>query len=273
MKRTVWLVLTVLVASAASAADGVPASPCDIHYPSDDAIRWECRALGNNDSLESLFGDRWQDVARINRIDRRHAVPGTRIKVPVRLEDLEGFAPVPVELETGSPDRKTILVDLTEQFLGAYENGKLVFSTPIASGSSEYITPPGEFRITAFSRNHLSSMYLIENLDVPYPMHYGLQFLVNEQDVAYWIHGRDLPGHPASHGCIGLYDEEMQKDYYGAPEYPLLDSARRLYQWAIHPRQDDGQLHYLKNGPLVLIIGTPPGGSTGSPNPNPAPGP
>ncbi len=28
---------------------------------------------------------------------------------------------------------------------------------------------------------------------------------------AFWIHGCDLPGYPASHGCVGLYDEEMQK--------------------------------------------------------------
>ena len=270
MNRTLWLTVTLFLSSAAYGADGVM-SPCDIRYPSDDAIEWECRTLGKNDSLESLFDDRWQDIARFNRIDRRHAVPGRRIKVPARLEDIEGFAPVPVELETHSSDSKAILIDLTEQFLGAYEHGKRIFSAPIASGRSNYITPPGEFRITAFSRRHVSSLYKIEEFDVPYPMHYGLRFLINEEEVAYWIHGRDMPGFPASHGCVGLYDEEMQKEYYGEPEYPLLDDARKLFEWAIHPRQDDGKLHYLKKGPLVLIIGTPPGGASALPNTAPGP--
>ena len=35
---------------------------------------------------------------------------------------------------------------------------------------------------------------------------------MNREGVSYWIHGRDMPGYPASHGCIGLYDESMQKN-------------------------------------------------------------
>lgn len=271
MSRHIFLTLLIFVATSAFATEEISVSPCVVHYPSNDTIEWECMTISRNDSLESLFGDRWQDVARFNRIDRRHAAPGTRLKVPVKLQDIEGFAPVPLEIQTLVQEQKTILIDLTEQFLGAYENGRLIFSAPITSGRSDYITPPGEFRITAFSRNHVSSLYDMEERGVPYPMHYGLRFMVNEEQVAYWIHGRDLPGYPASHGCVGLYDEEMQKEYYGGPDYPLLESAKKLYEWAIHPRRDDGRLHYLKNGPLVLIIGTPPGGISDPSNPAPGP--
>ncbi|WP_243373311.1 L,D-transpeptidase [Geotalea sp. SG265] len=257
----------------APAADGKEASPCDIRYASDGAIQWTCHKLARNESLESLFGERWQDVARFNRIDRRHALPGVGLKIPERLEDVEDFAPVPAELAYDFPDEdpKYILIDLTEQYLGAYEKGRLVFSSPITSGKSRYITPPGEYRIDAYSGRHESSLYKIEGTDLPYPMHYALRFLVNEREVEYWIHGRDMPGYPASHGCVGLYDEDMQKEYFGEPEYPLMDTARKLYEWAIGPHRVEDGIHYLKKGPRMLIIGEPPDGIDHSPNMAPGP--
>lgn len=259
--------------SSAHAADSGISSPCDISYPSDQSIEWECHRLLKKESLESLFGDRWQDIARFNRIDRRHAIPGIKLKVPVKLEDIENFAPIPHELAYPSSDKdpKLILIDLTEQYLGAYERGRRVLSFPIASGKTDFITPPGEFRVSAYSRNHTSSLYKLKNKDIPYPMHYGLRFLENEDGVAYWIHGRDLPGYPASHGCVGLYDEEMQKESYGFPEYPLMNAAEKLYQWAVSPKHDDGRLHYIKQGPRVLILGEPPGGTVRTTNTAPGP--
>jgi hypothetical protein len=102
-------------------------------------------------------------------------------------------------------------------------------------------------------------------------MHFALRFLTANDGVSYWIHGRDLPGYPASHGCVGLYDEDMQKEFYGFPEYPLVNSARKLYEWAIAPHDDDGDVQTLKNGPKVLIIGEPPGGAGSFSNPAPGP--
>lgn len=71
-------------------------SPCEIAYPSDATIEWDCLTLRPGESLEKLFGDRWVDVARFNRIDRRHARAGASIKVPKRIEDLESFLPLPL---------------------------------------------------------------------------------------------------------------------------------------------------------------------------------
>jgi hypothetical protein len=89
-------------------------------------------------------------------------------------------------------------------------------------------------------------------------MHYALRFFISRKEVAFWIHGRDLPGYPASHGCVGLYDEEMQKKYYRNPDEPELMAARTLYEWAIGTTPDDGGLTRLKEGPRVLIIGESP---------------
>ena len=86
-------------------------------------------------------------------------------------------------------------------------------------------------------------------------MHYGLRFHVTASGMSYWIHGRDLPGTPASHGCIGLYDEAMQKQYYGQPDVPVLDDARRLFEWVVGSRDTIG-MHALPDGPRVLVAGS-----------------
>jgi hypothetical protein len=88
-------------------------------------------------------------------------------------------------------------------------------------------------------------------------MHYGLRFLTTRSGVTYWIHGRDMPGYPASHGCIGLYDEEMQREVYRSPKDPRLDDARRLYEWAIGEVVDTGTKQEFV-GPRLVITGALP---------------
>lgn len=230
-------------------------SLCKIEHPSDKKIESECRRLKKGESLEKLFGDRWVDVARFNRIDRRHIYPGVRIKVPKNLSDIVDFSPMQLHYAPAAAEAKFILVDLAEQFLGAYEYGRLVFSAPITTGEDGNDTPAGEFRISASDSRHISSLYFIEHTSKPYPMNYALRFFINKNEIAYWIHGRDLPGYPGSHGCIGLYDEEMQKQYYGFPKKPVLEDAKKLFNWVISPLTDDERYHNIRTGPRVVIIG------------------
>jgi hypothetical protein len=93
---------------------------CEIHYPSDATLEWDCRVIPPGTSLETIFGEYWVDVARFNRINRRHARSGLSIKVPRRLEDLASFNPLPLLHQAAEQDEKFILIDLAEQFLGAY---------------------------------------------------------------------------------------------------------------------------------------------------------
>jgi hypothetical protein len=231
---------------------------CTINYPSDSAIPWDCRKLKNGETAEKLFGDLWQDLLRFNRIDRRHFVPGVSIKLPRNPVVIAGFSPLPASYPEAAEEDKFILVDLSEQFLAAYEFGEKVFSFPIASGNRKNPTPTGDFRVSAFNRRHKSSLYQVEKTTLPYPMHYALRFYINKEEVAFWLHGRDLPGFPASHGCIGLYDEEMQKKFYNSPRNPQLQDSRTLYEWAIDDSDDNGGVTMLKNGPKVRITGKSP---------------
>ena len=86
-------------------------------------------------------------------------------------------------------------------------------------------------------------------------MNYALRFYVNRTGMSYWIHGRDLPGYPASHGCIGLYDEPMQKEQYGIPKDPTLNDAKRLFVWVFGAEPEDDHMISLLHGPRVQIIG------------------
>ena len=149
-------------------------------------------------------------------------------------------------------------MDITEQWLGAYERGVLVFSAPAATGKAGTETPTGLFRIDARHLTHTSSLYKTTNDEEQYPMDNALRFYIGTDNVSYWIHARDLPGRPASHGCIGLFDEEMQKRVFATPEKPVLLDSQKLYEWAAGEMEYDddfGELDELEDGPAVEVRG------------------
>lgn len=232
-----------------------------IDYPSLRNIAWEPHFIKPHETLESLFGKDWVTVARFNRIDRRHTYPGMTIKVPKDLAAARNYTPLPLVYEPAEHHEKYILISLTEQWLGAYENGKLKFSMPAATGSAGHETPTGVFRVDARHQTHTSSLYKTEDQTAQYPMDNAIRFHVGADDVSYWIHARDLPGRPASHGCVGLFDEEMQNRMYGVPVKPVLVDSIKLYDWAVGEDEyedDSGDLELLEDGPVVEVIGQNP---------------
>lgn len=273
-KRTLLFLLFIAVAAfgvlsypratsepAASPADRAREDLSRIEYPSLAIIEWHPHFLRPHDSLERLFGDDWVAVARFNRIDRRHAYPGVTIKVPDNIEQIKDYTPLPTLYEPAKEYPRYILVHVTEQWLGAYEFGKLKSSMPAATGVQEHLTPMGIFRVDACHRSHTSSLYKTEKGDAQYPMDYAIRFYVSPDHVAFWIHARDLPGRPASHGCVGVFDETMQRRTYGVPAVPVLDDARRLYDWVIGPEgllTDAGGLRIMPDGPVVEVTGDLP---------------
>lgn len=252
-----------------SLTDDPSASPEDkgkedlsrVEYPSLKEIKWHARFIEPHQSLESLFGADWIYVARFNRVDRRHVYPGMTIKAPDNMADIRSYTPLPRLYKPAARHEKYILVDITEQWLGAYQYGKLVFSVPAATGKATTETPTGMFRITTRDLNHTSSLYKTANDEEQYPMDNALRFHVGEDNVSYWLHARDLPGRPASHGCIGLFDEEMQLRVFGTPKKPVLKDSQKLYEWAAGEEEyedDSGTSEELEDGPVVEIRGDLP---------------
>lgn len=232
-----------------------------VEYPSLAKVRWHEHFVKPNETLESLFGDDWVVVARFNRIDRRHVYPGMTIKVPDDMAAARNYTPMPAEYAEAKRHEKYILIDMTEQWMGAYENGKLKFSAPAATGAKGHETPVGVFRIDARDQTHSSSLYKTEDESEQYPMDNAMRFYIGPDNVSYWIHARDLPGKPASHGCVGLYDEGMQNRVYGIPAKPVLLDSEKFYAWAVGANDfedDPGTLELLDGAPVVEVRGTNP---------------
>ncbi len=110
-----------------------------------------------------------------------------------------------------------IEINLQEQVLTVYEDGKLVFATLISSGSPPFYTQPGVFQVYkmlvndrmsgAFEADR-SDYYYLE--DVPYILYYdNLRALHG----AYW---NNYLGYRGSHGCVNL----------------SVADAHWLYEWA-----------------------------------------
>lgn len=246
---------------AASPADHAIEDLSRVEYPSLANIKWHAHFIQPHQTLESLFGDDWVSVARFNRIDRRHVYPGMTIKAPDNIADIRNYTPLPKFHEPAARHGKYILVDITEQWLGAYEKGKLVFSVPAATGKAKTETPVGVFRIDARHLTHTSSLYKTASGEEQYPMDNAMRFYIGPDNVSYWIHARDLPGRPASHGCIGLFDEEMQNRVFGVPEKPVLLDSQKLYDWAVGEGEygdDYGEIDELEDGPVVEVRGSLP---------------
>ena len=246
---------------AASPNDHAKEDLSRVLYPSTRSIPWKPLFIRPQDTLESLYGKDWILVARFNRIDRRHVYPGMTIKSPLNMDDLKDYTPMSLEYEPAKRYQRYILINMEEQWLGAYEYGKLEFSFPAATGKTGYESPTGIFRVDARHKNHTSSLYKTEDESVQYPMDYAIRFYIGEDNVAYWIHARDLPGKPASHGCIGLFDEAMQKRITNVPENPVLQDSKKLYDWAVGESMygpDSGAIELLENGPIVEIVGHNP---------------
>lgn len=246
---------------AASPEDRAKEDLSRYEYPSQKAIRWKAHFVRPQDSLERLFGKDWVLVARFNRIDRRHVYPGMTIKVPDNMEAIRKYNPLPEVYEPARGHAKYIYLNVAEQWLGAYEYGELVFSMPAATGIEGHLAPTGLFKAEAYHRKHASSLYKTAKGDAQYPMDYAIRFLIDKDQYSYWIHARDLPGRPASHGCIGVFDEAMQKRVYGVPDKPVLEDAKKLYIWTIGEAlyaEDNGAQKLLPDGPPIEIVGDLP---------------
>jgi hypothetical protein len=194
------------------------------------------------ETLAGLFGENWEIVAKINSIDPRALRVGMRLRVPRDWKKAATYTPLPEFLPKASLLKRFVLVDLARQYLAGYENGVQKFWYPISSGLNPaqtphwYIrevvradslyskrrykdslpdlsTPTGLFFVLAKDSAHVSNAFLTEDgLGAPMPWAVAFRW-------GYWFHGvynnpKGLPGFPASHGCIRLFDKDARSFYY-----------------------------------------------------------
>jgi ankyrin repeat protein len=89
-------------------------------------------------------------------------------------------------------EHRRIVVDLSEQQARIYDSSGLeLFSTAISSGKKGYSTPTGTYAITNKYRSWTSTLY---NASMP--------FFQRLSCSDFGFHAGNVPGYPASHGCI-----------------------------------------------------------------------
>jgi hypothetical protein len=87
-----------------------------------------------------------------------------------------------------------IIISIADQRISVYENGSLIARSSVSTGVERHPTPLGVFSVISKHKWHRSNIYS----DAPMPYMQRITW----SGIA--LHAGDLPGYPASHGCIRL---------------------------------------------------------------------
>ncbi len=88
----------------------------------------------------------------------------------------------------------TVIVNLPSQIATVYRNGVRIGATTVSTGKKGHRTPTGIFTILQKSKDHRSNLY--NNAPMPYMQRLTWDGIA--------MHAGNLPGYPASHGCIRM---------------------------------------------------------------------
>lgn len=99
-----------------------------------------------------------------------------------------------------------MLVSITQQKAYLYRNGVRVAVTTVSTGKKGHDTPTGVFTILQKNKDHKSSLYK-DSQNRPAAMPY-MQRLTWD---GIALHSGNLPGYPASHGCVRMPDGFAQR--------------------------------------------------------------
>lgn len=132
-------------------------------------------------------------------------------------------------MDRGGTRHRKIVVKLGEQKAYLHHHDKVVAISPISSGREGKGTPTGRFSVVEKDADHRSSLYgnyvrggkvVKENIDIRkggrpagckfegVPMPYFLRFTG-----AYGLHAGNVPGYPASSGCVRLPKRHAKRFY------------------------------------------------------------
>ncbi len=96
-------------------------------------------------------------------------------------------------------------IDLSQQRMKVYRNGRLQYTWKISSGRRGYTTPTGSYRPTRMHRKYYSKKY--NNAPMPHSIFFR---------GGYAVHGTGSIkrlGRVASHGCVRLHPDNARRLY------------------------------------------------------------
>lgn len=98
--------------------------------------------------------------------------------------------------------RVEALVDLSEQKMRVYQNGRLKYVWPVSTARRGKVTPTGTWKAKWLSKNHRSSRY--NNAPMPYSIFYSGNFAIHGTNQISRL------GRPASAGCVRLHPDNAR---------------------------------------------------------------
>jgi len=141
------------------------------------------------------------------------------------------FKPDSQVLSVVSPNERWIEVDLSEQWLRAWDGDQIFLETAISSGLPKTPTPTGEFQVWVKLRSAKMqggqgrNYYYLPN--VPFVMYFENERIPGWRGYGlYGTYWHNDFGRPRSHGCVNLPTAVAERLYYWAtPSLPANKSS------------------------------------------------
>jgi L,D-transpeptidase ErfK/SrfK len=205
------LVTVILISSLFIFSEAFAHSPYSLTLCKDP--NYTCVKVKRGQSWEDLIDDESgrEMIQKLNRINTE-LYPGMVIAIPHDLNDTDMLKVSPFPHQREPLGRTTITVDLSLQAFGAYDAmGTLVRWGPVSGGRGwcpdiqrGCHTPLGTYYIISKGGPEcVSSIYPVGvgGAPMPFCMYFRGGFA---------LHGSELPGYNASHGCVRLFYDDAE---------------------------------------------------------------
>jgi lipoprotein-anchoring transpeptidase ErfK/SrfK len=89
-----------------------------------------------------------------------------------------------------------VVVNISKQRVYLMVGDDVAVDSPISSGRKGRATPTGNFKVSEKDKNHISTIY-----------HCPMKYFLRLSGMSFGLHVGQLPGYPASHGCVRLPEQ------------------------------------------------------------------
>lgn len=173
---------------------------------------------------KELGAEKFAIVLALNHVDYKFVGKDTKLVVPKKFPDniqnfLLDYSPLPKNLPQLSGVPKFILISQKVQYIGAYENGILVYSAPVSTGKKSTQTPNGLFTANWKAKRTISTV------DSSWILPWAVN-LDNFEGIS--MHQYELPGYPASHSCIRMREIDAKWIYDFTNQWQLTPDGKSI---------------------------------------------
>lgn len=202
--------------------------------PAYQEMTFHADSLANSTELrkfDSIYSKAQKEIiAALNRLDISRLSVGRYLVIPDTFyAQLLRYAPFPARLAMADSIPQLILVSLRVQAFAMYENGILIRWGPVSTGKQSTPTPPKLYYCNYKSKRKISTV----SDEWIMPWYFNID---NFNGIG--LHQFTLPGYPASHTCIRMYEEDAQFNFHWSRQWQLSGDS------------------VVKHGTPVIIFGT-----------------